>query len=115
MNKLHLVNPATDGAVQDAADKQALHVASLNVQLSRYELNLDTGVRLDQLNEDLGPDISEQILNMLPDEGVLHDGLPVHLNHFTSWIIDASNAEQSKPWVFSQTHWYHCFDKMSPG
>ena len=26
-------------------------------------------VRLEQLSEDLGPDVSQQVLNVLPDEG----------------------------------------------
>ena len=50
---LHLVNPATDGVVQDARDKEALDVARLDVELSRDELDLDPGVRLDQLDQHL--------------------------------------------------------------
>ena len=33
-----------------------------------------------QLNQNLGSDVPEQVLDVLPDEGVLHDGLPVHLS-----------------------------------
>ena len=50
---LHLVNPATDGVVQDAGDEEALDVARLNVKLPRDELDLDPGVRLDQLDQHL--------------------------------------------------------------
>ena len=79
MNVFHLVYTYTDGAVQDSTDQQALHVSRLDVQLARDELDLDMTVRLDQLDEDLGPDVPQQVLNVLPDESVFHDGLPAHL------------------------------------
>ena len=47
--------------------------------LNVLHLDLDTSVRLDQLGEDLGPDVPKQVLNVLHDESVLHDGLLVHL------------------------------------
>ena len=50
---LNLVNPATDGVIQDAGDEEALNVAWLDVQLPGDELDLDPGVRLDQLDQNL--------------------------------------------------------------
>ena len=50
---LNLVNPATDGVVQDARHEEALNVARLDVQLPGDELDLDPSVRLDQLDQHL--------------------------------------------------------------
>ena len=50
---LNLVNPATDGVIQDAGDEEAFNVAWLNVQLPGDEFDLDPGVRLDQLDQNL--------------------------------------------------------------
>ena len=50
---LNLVNPATDSVIQDAGDEEALNVAWLDVQLPGDELDLDPGVRLDQLDQNL--------------------------------------------------------------
>ena len=49
----HLVDPAVDGAVQDAADQKTLHVSGVDVELPRYELDIDASVRLDELYENL--------------------------------------------------------------
>ena len=50
---LNLVNPATDSVIQDAGDEEALNVAWLDVQLPGDEFDLDPGVRLDQLDQNL--------------------------------------------------------------
>ena len=50
---LNLVNPATDSVIQDAGDEEAFNVAWLNVQLPGDEFDLDPGVRLDQLDQNL--------------------------------------------------------------
>ena len=50
---LNLVNPATDSVIQDAGDEEALNVAWLDVQLPGDELDLDPGVRLNQLDQHL--------------------------------------------------------------
>ena len=34
------------------------------------------------IHTDLCSDILEEVLDVFPDEGVLHDGLPVHLENF---------------------------------
>ncbi len=48
-----LVYPAGDGVVQDAGDKEGLHVPRLNVQLSGYEGDLYPGVGTNQLYQHL--------------------------------------------------------------
>ena len=78
----YLVNPAPDGVIEDAADQETLHVVGVDVELARDELDVDPGVGLDQLDQHLGADVAQQVLDVLPDEGVLHDGLPVLLKYF---------------------------------
>ena len=78
----YLVNPAPDGVVEDAADQETLHVVGVDVELARDELDVDPGVGLDQLDQHLGADVAQQVLDVLPDKGVLHDGLPVLLQYF---------------------------------
>ena len=78
----YLVNPAPDCVVEDAADQETLHVVGVDVELARDELDVDPGVGLDQLDQHLGADVAQQVLDVLPDEGVLHDGLPVLLKYF---------------------------------
>ena len=78
----YLVNPAPDGVVEDAADQETLHVVGVDVELARDELDVDPGVGLDQLDQHLGADVAQQVLDVLPDEGVLHDGLSILLKYF---------------------------------
>jgi hypothetical protein len=53
MVRADLVYPAGDGVVQDAGDKEGLHVTRLNVQLSGYEGDLYPGVGTNQLYQHL--------------------------------------------------------------
>ena len=78
----YLVNPAPDGVVEYAADQETLHVVGVDVELARDELDVDPGVGLDQLDQHLGADVAQQVLDVLPDKGVLHDGLPILLKYF---------------------------------
>ena len=91
MRNPYLVYSATDCAVQYATDQQALHVPRLNVELTRNKLDLDAGVRLDQLNQHLRPNVPQQVLDMLPDESVLHYGLPVHLSYMHHYYPELEN------------------------
>ena len=79
--------PLVQGSVPGSALTaliQLQHSRNLEIRMTTPEilnvldLDLDT-IRLDQLGEDLGPDVPKQVLNVLPDESVLHDGLLVHL------------------------------------
>merc|ERR1719189_630987 len=83
----HLINPAPDGVVEDAADQETLHVVGVDVELARDELDVDPGVGLDQLDQHLGADVEQQVLDVLPDEGVFHDGLPILLEYLLE-VID---------------------------
>ena len=78
----YLVNPAPDGVVEDAADQETLHVVGVDVEIARDELDVDPSVGLDQLDQHLGADVAQQVLDVLTDEGVLHDGLPILLKYF---------------------------------
>ena len=49
----NLIDPATDGVVQNAGHKKTFHITRFDVQLTRDEFDLDPRVRLDQLDQDL--------------------------------------------------------------
>ena len=74
---MNLVNEPVDLVVKDESDEEVLHLAGGDVQLLGDEGNLDPGVGLDKLDEHLGADILQQLLNVIPDEGVILDGLSV--------------------------------------
>ena len=43
----------------------------------RNEGDVNSCVRSDQLDQNLSSDVSQEVLDVLTDERVLHDGLPV--------------------------------------
>ena len=47
---LYLINFTTDGVVQDAGNQETLHISCINVQFSRDELDVDSGVGFDKLD-----------------------------------------------------------------
>ena len=74
---IHLIDPSIDLVVQNEGDQQALDLNGCDVQFLGDEGDLNSGVRLDQLDQDLGPDVLEQLFNVVTNERVVHDGLPV--------------------------------------
>ena len=78
-SQIYLIDPSPNGLVENARDKQRFHVRRLDVELDGDEVDLDPRVGLDELDQDLGTDVPEEVLDVLPDEGVVHDGLPVLL------------------------------------
>ena len=75
----YLINSAPDGVVEDAADQETLHIGGVNVELPGDEGDVDPGVRLDQLDQHLGPDVAKQVFDVFSDESVLHYGLTIDL------------------------------------
>ena len=46
----YLINFTTDGVIQDAGNQETLHISSINVQFSRDELDVDSGVGFNKLD-----------------------------------------------------------------
>ena len=46
----YLINFTTDGVVQDAGNQETLHISCINVQFSRDELDVDSGVGFNKLD-----------------------------------------------------------------
>ena len=46
----YLINFTTDGVVQDAGNQETLYISCINVQFSRDELDVDSGVGFDKLD-----------------------------------------------------------------
>ena len=82
-NLAHLINSAPDGVIEDAANQQTFDIGGVNVELPGDKGDVDPGVRLDQLEQHLGPDVAKQVFDVFSDESVLHYGLAVLLK----WII----------------------------
>mmetsp|Transcript_11885 Transcript_11885/g.30096 ORF Transcript_11885/g.30096 Transcript_11885/m.30096 type:complete len:360 (-) Transcript_11885:417-1496(-) len=79
---LHLVDHPLHPLVQNQRHQQPLHVLLRNIQLLRNEWEPDSGVWLDEFEEDLGPDVFQEVLDVVADERVVHDGLAVVPQHF---------------------------------
>ena len=59
--------------VKDQRHKQLLHIWSWNIELLGHKGNADAGIGLNELHDDLRPDILEQVVIVLPDEAVIID------------------------------------------
>ena len=46
----YLINFTTDGVVQDAGNQETLYISCINVQFSRDELDVDSGVGFNKLD-----------------------------------------------------------------
>ena len=64
-----LIYPAVNLVVEDAGDEETLHVSNVNIQLFGDEGNVDAGVRFDQLDQHLRPDVAQQVFDVLSDRG----------------------------------------------
>ena len=61
-----------------------------NIIVIKYlsnEVDLDVGVRFDEVAEDLRPDVLQEVFDVLPDERILHDRLLVLLQDLLE-IVD---------------------------
>uniref|UniRef100_A0A1I8GPP9 RNA polymerase beta subunit n=1 Tax=Macrostomum lignano TaxID=282301 RepID=A0A1I8GPP9_9PLAT len=72
-----LVDLANDEVVQDAGHDEGLDLGLVDVELRRDEGDADASVGLNEAAQHLRADVAQQLLDVLPDEGVLHDGRPV--------------------------------------
>mmetsp|Transcript_37145 Transcript_37145/g.116912 ORF Transcript_37145/g.116912 Transcript_37145/m.116912 type:complete len:233 (+) Transcript_37145:46-744(+) len=72
--RVHLVDVAHHAAVEDEAHEQRLHLLLRDVELLGDEGYADARVGPDQLEQHLRADVLEQVLDVVLDEGVVHDG-----------------------------------------
>ena len=75
-SEFDLVNVAWDSGVQNEGDKQLLHITLWDVQFLGDEWYPDPGVGLYELQHHLCANILQQVLNVLPDEGIVINCLP---------------------------------------
>ena len=73
LKKADLVNMTLYSVVKDQGHKQLLHIWSWDVELLGHKGDADAGVGLNELHDDLRPDVLEQVVNVLPDEAVIID------------------------------------------
>ena len=74
-----LVDFGVDAAVEDEGNHEGLDVGLGNVELGGDVRDRDSGVRLDESQEDLGADVLQEILDVIANEVVAHDLLAMRL------------------------------------
>lgn len=73
----YLIDPPLNCVIQYARYQEAFDVLGRYVQLAGYEFYLNSRVRFDESNQDLSPDIEEQLFDVFFDESILHNRLLV--------------------------------------
>jgi hypothetical protein len=84
---MDLVNTSVDLVVQDEEDQELLHFCYSNVQLLGNKRNCQSSVGSYELDEDLGPNLSENIIDELLNERVTHNLLLVLFRIFSTLLI----------------------------
>ena len=74
---IDLIDFAGDRLIQYTRDEKILHFVHVDVQLAGDELDANLRVRLDQFDEHLGAYGSKKNLDVLANELIVHDRLPV--------------------------------------
>lgn len=72
-----LIDMTSNLLVKDKSNQEILDILCRDVELTRDEGNLNAGIGLDQPNQHLGPDVLQDIVDIRPNERVVHDRRPV--------------------------------------
>eukprot|EP00732_Lithocolla_globosa_P004813 Lithocolla_globosa_v1_NODE_4613_length_1400_cov_16.863941.p2 type:complete len:126 gc:universal NODE_4613_length_1400_cov_16.863941:145-522(+) len=74
---MDLVNQSMYLTIQNQRHQKKFNLTVKDIELSCQKLDLHTSIRFDQLQQDLCPDVSEQIFDVITNKRIVHNSPPI--------------------------------------